>query len=66
MTAPWTDGTVRRVAQDIREELGNWMLGEIGDAGLTDAIWEAYEPFQQMTVNEQTAFQEAVSKEIYG
>lgn len=60
------ESTAQRVAQAVREEVGNWMLGELNDAGLADAIWGVYEPFHDMSHEAQREFTAAVSKEIYG
>ena len=45
-----------RVAKEIRDELGNWTLGEIGDIGLVDQIWSTHLPFQDMSADEREAF----------
>lgn len=58
--------TPAEVAQDIHDELGNWTLGQLDDAGLRDAIWDSYGPFSRMPEDEQAAFWEAVDKELYG
>jgi hypothetical protein len=57
---------VQQVAAAIQEELGSWILGEIGEAGLRDAIWDEYPQFQQMSEHDQEYFAQAVYHEIFG
>lgn len=57
---------VKQVAAVIKEELGSWTLGQLGEAGLRDAIWDEYPQFQQMTEHDREYFAQAVYNEIFG
>lgn len=56
--------TAKAVAQIVVEELGNWMLSEIGD-GLRDAVSDEWPPFRDLTPDDQDRMFAAVEHEIW-
>jgi hypothetical protein len=57
---------VQQVAVALKQELGWATLGQLGEAGLRDAIWDEWPQFQQMTEVDREYFAQAVYHEIYG
>lgn len=55
---------VTEVTSSIVAELGSWGLGELGDQGLVDAIWDHYDLFWRLDEERQRAWVSAVREEL--
>lgn len=58
--------SIKQLAAAVVEECGDWMLGELGDQGLRDVIWDLAPGFADLPTEEQDRLVAAVSREIYG
>jgi hypothetical protein len=56
---------VKAAAGVLERELGNWMLSELGDAVIADALWSYWPAFQNLSKARRAEFAQAVSDEIY-
>lgn len=61
-----THDDVKTMAADLQRELGDWMLGQLSDAGLRDALWDLYPPFGDLPADEQEALFAAIHQELFG
>lgn len=58
--------TAKTVAEEIAAEYGSWMLSELGDDGLRDAIWATHPPYRRWGQARRREFTDQVYAEIYG
>lgn len=56
---------VFEAAQILRDELGNWMLSEVGEAGMDDVLWDHYPPYRTLSTALRLRFLGLVYKEIF-
>ncbi len=61
----FTPEDVREAAALVKDDCGSWMLGELGPEGIADAVWDLYEPLQDMNDEEQEIFVRAVYVQIF-
>jgi hypothetical protein len=55
---------VTRITNDIVAEVGSWGIGECGDQGIADLVWDHYEPYQRLDEEQQRLWLNAVRVEL--
>jgi hypothetical protein len=57
---------IAELAKQIVAKCGEWTLGELGDQGLRDVVWDTYPDFWKLDKAEQDRIVAEVDAEIYG
>lgn len=58
--------TPKEIADAILREQGEWMIGQLGDQGLHDCIWDTFPEFATMTEHERAHLFLSVREELFG